>query len=150
KTICCASPSAPSRGPSCPSTAPMPPPSAGDAGIGPGVILGAARGGFKARRPFGAPRRRMTLQRAWRPADNGRGRPPTADPNPPMCGRFLLLSSGDEIARLFGLSAAPEVTPRYNIAPTQPVQAVRAAGTGRECVGLRWGFIPSWSKDGKL
>jgi putative SOS response-associated peptidase YedK len=67
-----------------------------------------------------------------------------------MCGRFLLLSSGDEIARLFGLAAAPEVSPRYNIAPTQQVPAVRAADAGRECVGLRWGFIASWSKDGKL
>jgi putative SOS response-associated peptidase YedK len=62
----------------------------------------------------------------------------------------LLLSSGEEIARLFGLSAAPDVSPRYNVAPTQQIPAVRAAGDGRECVNLRWGFIPSWSKDGKL
>ena len=67
-----------------------------------------------------------------------------------MCGRFLLLSSGDEIARLLSLASVPSLTPRYNIAPTQQIPAVRVADAGRECVNLRWGFIPSWSKDGKL
>jgi putative SOS response-associated peptidase YedK len=39
--------------------------------------------------------------------------------------------------------------PRYNIAPTQPVATVRTArGSGdREMVFLRWGLVPSWSKD---
>jgi putative SOS response-associated peptidase YedK len=38
---------------------------------------------------------------------------------------------------------------RYNIAPSQPIAAVRAvpAGSGRELALLRWGLIPSWSKD---
>jgi len=42
---------------------------------------------------------------------------------------------------------------RYNIAPSQPVAAVRlAAGrakamAGRELVWLRWGLIPSWASD---
>jgi len=42
--------------------------------------------------------------------------------------------------------------PRYNIAPTQNVPAVRAAADtgGREVVPLKWGLIPSWSKDAKI
>jgi putative SOS response-associated peptidase YedK len=50
------------------------------------------------------------------------------------------------LAELFGVPAA-EIPPRYNIAPTQEVTAVRAAGAGRELVNLRWGLIPSWAKD---
>ena len=67
-----------------------------------------------------------------------------------MCGRFLLLSSGDEISRLLSLSSPPALTPRYNIAPTQQIPAVRVADAGRECGSLRWGFIPSWAKDARL
>jgi putative SOS response-associated peptidase YedK len=71
-----------------------------------------------------------------------------------MCGRFVRLSSGDELARLFDVEAAdvPELFPRYNIAPTQPVAAVRLAeGEGRRRIALlRWGLIPSWSKDPRM
>jgi putative SOS response-associated peptidase YedK len=42
-------------------------------------------------------------------------------------------------------------TPRYNIAPTQQVPAVRLGEDGkRQLVGLRWGLIPSWAKDAKI
>jgi putative SOS response-associated peptidase YedK len=49
----------------------------------------------------------------------------------------------------FRLAAAPELSPRYNIAPTQPAPVVRIApGTGkRELVLLRWGLVPSWAKE---
>jgi putative SOS response-associated peptidase YedK len=42
--------------------------------------------------------------------------------------------------------------PRYNIAPTQQVPAVRATADalGRELISLKWGLIPSWSKDPKI
>src|SRR5262245_56820913 len=47
----------------------------------------------------------------------------------------------------FGLEEAPEVAPRYNIAPTQPVLAVRArAAGGREARLLRWGLVPAASE----
>jgi putative SOS response-associated peptidase YedK len=39
---------------------------------------------------------------------------------------------------------------RYNIAPQQPVAAVRATEAGNELVLLRWGLIPSWSEDAKI
>jgi putative SOS response-associated peptidase YedK len=37
--------------------------------------------------------------------------------------------------------------PRYNIAPTQDVLAIRHP---RQLVALRWGLIPSWAKDAKI
>lgn len=67
-----------------------------------------------------------------------------------MCGRFTLRSNLNLILQQFGLDEAPDLTPRYNIAPTQLVPTVRAAGSGRELAMLRWGLIPSWSKDEKI
>ena len=38
--------------------------------------------------------------------------------------------------------------PRYNIAPTQDIAAIREdAGQGRELAAFRWGLIPFWAKD---
>jgi putative SOS response-associated peptidase YedK len=66
-----------------------------------------------------------------------------------MCGRFTLRTRREELAEHFGIPVA-ETPPRYNIAPTQEVFAVRAARAGREFVSLRWGLIPSWAKDKKI
>ena len=65
-----------------------------------------------------------------------------------MCGRFTLFEPDQVLAREFGVSDFPPRSPRYNIAPSQPITAVRAApsGSGREIALLRWGLIPSWSK----
>ena len=67
-----------------------------------------------------------------------------------MCGRFYLFSSGAAVADLFDLAGPVEVSPRYNIAPSQPVAAVRLGENGRELVALRWGLIPSWAKNAKF
>jgi putative SOS response-associated peptidase YedK len=68
-----------------------------------------------------------------------------------MCGRFTLATPAQTIAEAFELGAAPDLRPRYNIAPTQPVAVVRAAvGDGRELATLHWGLIPSWSKDAEI
>lgn len=64
-----------------------------------------------------------------------------------MCGRYTLTTSGEQVAQQFDLKEAPELAPRYNIAPTQPVAAVRSGDDGRELVLLRWGLIPPWAKD---
>ena len=50
------------------------------------------------------------------------------------------------MARHFGVSKLTYL-PRFNIAPTQEVSAVRDLGEGRELEFLRWGLIPSWAKD---
>ena len=69
-----------------------------------------------------------------------------------MCGRFTLSAPGAQIVSLFDLDPVPgvDLAPRYNVAPTQPVPAVRcsAAHPGkRELVRLRWGLVPRWVKD---
>lgn len=65
-----------------------------------------------------------------------------------MCGRFIQCTSGDRLAERFHLPATPRLTPRYNVAPSQPVGAIRsAAGGSREWVRLRWGLIPAWSPE---
>ena len=64
-----------------------------------------------------------------------------------MCGRFVQYSDPDLYASRFELDALCETRPRYNLAPTQPVLAIRATEAGqRELVALRWGLVPAWSK----
>ena len=65
-----------------------------------------------------------------------------------MCGRFTLHAPAEKVADLFGLDCTPDLPPRYNIAPTQLIAAVRAVEPGkRELVQLRWGLVPSWATD---
>ncbi len=66
-----------------------------------------------------------------------------------MCGRFAQYSNPDDLALPFGLETVDlDEPPRYNLAPTQPVLAVRLAADQqrRELVRLRWGLVPFWSK----
>jgi putative SOS response-associated peptidase YedK len=68
-----------------------------------------------------------------------------------MCGRFTNRYSWREIKELYDLTT-PYLTsnfpPRYNIAPTQQSFVARVAKDGsRELAELKWGLIPSWSKD---
>lgn len=76
-----------------------------------------------------------------------------------MCGRFALTSPTDELAGYFNVLVKTQLSPRYNIAPTQPVACVRQTvgsaaepstpqgPAARELVSLRWGLIPYWAKD---
>jgi putative SOS response-associated peptidase YedK len=67
-----------------------------------------------------------------------------------MCGRYTLYTPTPEaLADQFGLAAVPPLAPRFNIAPTQAVPAVRACTDrpSRELVLLRWGLVPSWADD---
>lgn len=65
-----------------------------------------------------------------------------------MCGRFAFYSPHEAVSRLFGVADAPAVEPRYNIAPTQFIAAVREREDRRRGLGLLyWGLVPSWSKD---
>jgi putative SOS response-associated peptidase YedK len=64
-----------------------------------------------------------------------------------MCARFQFAPPEDWVEE-FGLSDAPAVAPRYNIAPTQDVLAVRLQRTGsRQARLLRWGLVPYWAED---
>lgn len=65
-----------------------------------------------------------------------------------MCGRFTQRKDPSKIAEYYGVSEDYfEASPRYNIAPSQMVQAVTS---DRQIVGLKWGLIPSWAKDAKI
>jgi putative SOS response-associated peptidase YedK len=69
-----------------------------------------------------------------------------------MCGRFTLRSPASVIAAHFGLFDVPPFSPRFNIAPSQPVPVVRLrteepSPPQREWAWLHWGLIPSWAKE---
>jgi putative SOS response-associated peptidase YedK len=65
-----------------------------------------------------------------------------------MCGRFAFYSPREAVLAVFGVEYPFELEPRYNIAPTQAVAAIRGDETGRpQAVQLRWGLVPFWAKD---
>lgn len=78
-----------------------------------------------------------------------------------MCGRYTLVHSTEEILDRFGLRLVKfQISPRFNIAPSQLVPIV-ISDRSAEAVGdregegeggnllqaARWGFVPSWSRD---
>jgi putative SOS response-associated peptidase YedK len=68
-----------------------------------------------------------------------------------MCGRFALRTPLNVLAETFFFEMPADISqsPRYNIAPTQPILAViqTAEGERRQAISARWGLIPSWAKD---
>ncbi len=65
-----------------------------------------------------------------------------------MCGRYTLTTPVKTLAEEFGITGPlPEVSARYNIAPTQEVAAVLAEDDERHLEMLRRGLIPSWADD---
>ncbi len=65
-----------------------------------------------------------------------------------MCGRYTLTTPVGELAEEFEITGPlPEVSLRYNVAPTQEVAAVLAEDDERHLEVLRWGLIPSWADD---
>ncbi|MBN1679470.1 MAG: SOS response-associated peptidase [Anaerolineae bacterium] len=70
-----------------------------------------------------------------------------------MCGRFTLTKlDPDLVAKTFALDSVPALSPRYNIAPTQPVAAVihDVESAQNQLAVFRWGLIPHWSKDATI
>ena len=64
-----------------------------------------------------------------------------------MCGRFVQYSDPEIYASRYELDTWCDAQPRYNIAPTQQIRAIRPNRDGkRELVHLRWGLVPHWSK----
>jgi putative SOS response-associated peptidase YedK len=67
-----------------------------------------------------------------------------------MCGRYRLSRRKQIIEEYWG--SAPwddDWSPRYNIAPTQPVPVIRQHPKEpiRVLSSMRWGLVPSWAKD---
>jgi putative SOS response-associated peptidase YedK len=66
-----------------------------------------------------------------------------------MCGRFTQHYTWAEVHAFLSVFGAPQnLQPRYNIAPTTMIDAVRLNGEGyRELVSMRWGLVPYfWKK----
>ncbi len=64
-----------------------------------------------------------------------------------MCGRFAQRSPARKIKQQFKVEEVPPLAERYNVAPAQPVLAVRESPDGREAGFLKWGLVPRWAKD---
>ena len=74
-----------------------------------------------------------------------------------MCGRYSLIAKQEELVRRFLLKHLSKdlgegLTPRFNIAPSQPVMAIRRSTTTGERIAaqFRWGLVPFWAKDPKI
>jgi putative SOS response-associated peptidase YedK len=74
--------------------------------------------------------------------------------NFPVCGRFRLSRRKQVVEEYFDTAApdAEDWTPRYNIAPTQPVPVIcqNPKEPVRQLSLMRWGLIPAWSKDSSV
>ena len=73
--------------------------------------------------------------------------------NLPMCGRYRLSRRKKLVEEYFdSVAGGEDWSPRYNIAPTQPVPVIRQNPTKRvrELSLMRWGLIPSWAKDSSV
>ena len=71
-----------------------------------------------------------------------------------MCGRTVLEATPDDLREVFGLDRTPELQPRYNVPPSQPVAVVRvrcsSPAHARTMDLLRWGLVPAWADDLKV
>jgi len=65
-----------------------------------------------------------------------------------MCGRYRLSRRKQLVEEYFDASGEEDWSPRYNIAPTQPIAVVRQPdNSARGLSLLRWGLIPAWASD---
>ena len=68
-----------------------------------------------------------------------------------MCGRFTNQYTWEELHALYSLSdvSSPQSNfqPRYNVAPTDTMPVVRLKDGKRELAVMKWGLVPSSSKD---
>ena len=64
-----------------------------------------------------------------------------------MCGRFTQFYTWAEVHKAMSLiPTAPNLQPRYNIAPTTKIDVVVAGGGERLLLPMRWGLVPEWWK----
>jgi len=61
-----------------------------------------------------------------------------------MCGRTSLFAPPAELERRFNATVPDDYHPRYNIAPTDPVEVITADDTDR-IQRFYWGFRPRWA-----
>jgi putative SOS response-associated peptidase YedK len=67
-----------------------------------------------------------------------------------MCGRFTLTVDPAQLEDIFPWAViSANLTPRYNIAPSQPIAVIPNTKDYRMDL-YRWGLIPSWAKDASI
>lgn len=65
-----------------------------------------------------------------------------------MCGRFTLSVTPSKLTEYFDLTGDLDFSPSWNIAPFSQINSIVADESGsRHLKTMRWGLIPSWSKD---
>ena len=67
-----------------------------------------------------------------------------------MCGRFTLYITAEDLASHYHLRILPVTEPRYNIAPSQQINIIKAASGEPTLSTVKWGLIPHWAKDEKI
>jgi len=76
-----------------------------------------------------------------------------------MCGRYALTQSDSDLSGLYGaFVVGEESSPSWNVAPTQEVRVVLEHLPSddpepvleRQIRSVKWGLVPSWSKEPKL
>jgi putative SOS response-associated peptidase YedK len=65
-----------------------------------------------------------------------------------MCGRFVVFSNLEQIKQHFTIDKTlSEVTPNYNVAPTQEILTIFRQDTLSVLEKLHWGLVPHWARD---
>ena len=66
-----------------------------------------------------------------------------------MCNLYSFRKSPEEVKALFNYPEQPNFPPRDVVAPGQPIAIVKGEKTNRHFALVRWGFVPSWTKEMK-
>ena len=67
-----------------------------------------------------------------------------------MCGRFSLAEDISALQQYFDFEISEEISPRFNIAPSQRILTVISDGQKRRAGTMKWGLVPFWAKDEKI
>lgn len=65
-----------------------------------------------------------------------------------MCGRFVGFKPLEQLIKSFPIDVTNvEITPNYNVAPTQEILAITRHDEKNHLEKLYWGLVPFWAKD---
>ena len=62
-----------------------------------------------------------------------------------MCGRFALVTPPTALRQFVEFVNLPNIEPRYNITPGQPVSLIRGEHEAR-LDPVQWGLVPGWAR----
>src|SRR5688500_3126954 len=68
-----------------------------------------------------------------------------------MCGRYGFTEDSEYLIERFGLEGAEfDLSPNYNVAPTQTMPIITHVQDHNEAELAKWGLIPAWAKEVKI